>query len=53
MAEVELRNMERDYLREREHSKMFHKKLWDELHRERRRRREEADLDEDEPEETH
>jgi hypothetical protein len=32
---------------------MFHKNLWDELHRERRRRGEEADVDEDEPEETH
>jgi hypothetical protein len=53
MAEVELHNMEQDYLRERERSEMFHKKLWDELHRERRRRREEADLDEEEPEETH
>jgi hypothetical protein len=53
MAEVELRNMERDYLRERERSEMFHKNLWDELHGERRRRGEEADLDEEEPEETH
>jgi hypothetical protein len=53
MAEVELRNMERDYLRERERSEMFHKNLWDELHRERRRRGEEGDLDEEEPEETH
>jgi hypothetical protein len=52
MAEVELHNMERDYLRERERSEMFHKNLWDELHRERRRRGEEADLDE-ELEETH
>jgi hypothetical protein len=52
MAEVDLRNMERDYLRERERSEMFHKKLWDELHKERRRG-EEADLDEEEPEETH
>jgi hypothetical protein len=34
MAEVELRNMEQDYLRERERSEMFHKKLWDELHKE-------------------
>jgi hypothetical protein len=53
MAEVELHNMEQDYLRERERSDMFHKQLWYELHRERRRRREEADLDEEEPEETH
>jgi hypothetical protein len=53
MAEVELRNMEQDYLRERERSEMFHKKLWDELHRERRRRGEEAYLDEEELEETH
>jgi hypothetical protein len=53
MAEVELHNMEQDYLREKERSEMFHKQLWDELHRERRRRREEADLDEEELEETH
>jgi hypothetical protein len=53
MTEVELRKMEQDYLRERERSEMFHKKLWDELHKERRRRGEEADLDEEEPEETH
>jgi hypothetical protein len=51
-AEVALANMEQDYLRERERSKMFHKNLWDELHKERRRR-EEAGLEEDEPEETH
>jgi hypothetical protein len=38
--------------RERERSEIFHKKLWDELHKERRRR-EEAGLEEDEPEETH
>jgi hypothetical protein len=31
---------------------MFHKNLWDELHKERRRR-EEAELEEEEPEETH
>jgi hypothetical protein len=30
--------MEQDYLRERERSEMFHKNLWDELHKERRRR---------------
>jgi hypothetical protein len=53
MAEVELHNMEQDYLRKRERWEMFHKHLWDELHRERRRRREEADLDEEELEETH
>jgi hypothetical protein len=53
MAEVALANMEQDYLREREHSEMFHKNLWDELHKECRRREEEADLEEDEPEETH
>jgi hypothetical protein len=52
MAEVTLANMEQDYLRERERSEMFHKNLWDELHKERRRR-EEASLMEDEPEETH
>jgi hypothetical protein len=51
-AEVALANKEQDYLRERERSKMFHKNLWDELHKERRRR-EEAGLEEDEPEETH
>jgi hypothetical protein len=53
MAEVALENMEQDYLRERERSEMFHKNLWDELHKERRRRGEEAALDEEEPEETH
>jgi hypothetical protein len=52
MAEVALVNMEQDYLRERERSEMFHKNLWDELHKERRRR-EEAGLEEDEPKETH
>jgi hypothetical protein len=52
MEEVALANMEQDYLREWEHSEMFHKNLWDELHKERRRR-EEAGLEEDEPEETH
>jgi hypothetical protein len=52
MAEVSLANVEQDYLRERERSEMFHKNLWDELHRERRRR-EEAELEEEEPEETH
>jgi hypothetical protein len=45
--------MEQDYLRERERSEMFHKNLWDELHKERRRRGEEAELDEEEPEGTH
>jgi hypothetical protein len=53
MAEVELHNMEQDYLRERERSEIFHKNLWDELQRERRRRGEGADLDEEEPEKTH
>jgi hypothetical protein len=53
MAEVALENMEQDYLRERERSEMFHKNLWDELHKERRRRGEEAGFEEDEPEETH
>jgi hypothetical protein len=33
MAEVALANMEQDYLRERERSEMFHKNLWDELHK--------------------
>jgi hypothetical protein len=53
MAEVALENMEQDYLREMECSEMFHKNLWDELHKERRRRGEEAELDEEELEETH
>jgi hypothetical protein len=53
MAEVALANMEQDYLREWEHSEMFHKNLWDKLHRECRRREEEAELEEEEPEETH
>jgi hypothetical protein len=52
MAEVALANLEQDYARERERSEIFHKNLWDELHKERRRR-EEASLMEDEPEETH
>jgi hypothetical protein len=52
MAEVALANMEQDYLRERERSEMFHKNLWDELHKERRRE-EGAELEEEEPEETH
>jgi phage-related protein len=52
MEEVALANMEQDYLRERECSEIFHKNLWDELHKERRRR-EKARLEEDEPEETH
>jgi hypothetical protein len=53
MAEVALANMEQDYFKERERSEMFHKNLWDELHKERRRREEEAELVEEEPEETH
>jgi hypothetical protein len=53
MAEVARDNMERDYLRERERSEIFHKNLWDELHKERRRREEEVELEEEEPEETH
>jgi hypothetical protein len=52
VAEVALANPEQDYAREREHSEIFHKNLWDELHKERRRR-EKAVLMEDEPEETH
>jgi hypothetical protein len=51
MAEVALANMERDYLREREHTLIANKALWDEV--KERRRREEAGLEEDEPEETH
>jgi hypothetical protein len=50
MAEVARDNLKQDYLRERERSEIFHKKLWDELHKECRRR-EEAGLEEDEPEE--
>jgi hypothetical protein len=53
MVEVALANMEQDYFRERERSEMFHKNLWDELHKERRWREEEAELEEEEPEETH
>jgi hypothetical protein len=52
MAEVELRNTKREYLRERERTLVANKALWDEL-KERRRREEEAGLEEDEPEETH
>jgi hypothetical protein len=37
MAQVALENMEQDYLRERERFEMFHKNLWEELHKERRR----------------
>jgi hypothetical protein len=51
MVEVSLANMEQDYLREREHTLMANKALWDEDRE--RRRREEAGLEEDEPEETH
>jgi hypothetical protein len=32
---------------------MFHKNLWDELHKEHRRREEGAELEEEEPKETH
>jgi hypothetical protein len=52
MTEVELRNTKREYLREREHTLLANKALWDEL-KERRRREEEAGVEEDEPEETH
>jgi hypothetical protein len=52
MAEVDLSNLQREYDQERERSEVFHKNLWDELHKEHRRR-EEAGLLEDEPEETH
>jgi hypothetical protein len=52
MAEVALSNLEQDYTKEREHFEIFHKNLWDELHKERRRK-EEAGFEEDEPEETH
>jgi hypothetical protein len=52
MAEVELHNTKREYLRERERTLLANKALWDEV-KERRRREEEAGLEEDEPEETH
>jgi hypothetical protein len=52
MAEVELHNTKQDYLREREHTLLTHKALWDEL-KERRIREEEARVEEEEPEETH
>jgi hypothetical protein len=52
IAEVERRNLEQDYLREREHTLLANKALWDEV-KERRRREEEAELEEEEPEETH
>jgi hypothetical protein len=51
VAEVALANLEQDYAREREHTLLANKALWDEVHKERRRR--EAGLMEDEPEETH
>jgi hypothetical protein len=51
MAEVALANMEQDYLREREHTLMANKALWDDVRE--CRRREEAGLEEDKPEETH
>jgi hypothetical protein len=53
MEEVARDNLEQDYLRERECSEIFHKNLWDEIHKERRRREEEAESEEEEPEETH
>jgi hypothetical protein len=52
MAEVALANLEQDYAREREHTLIANKALWNEVHKERRRR-EEAGLMEDEPEKTH
>jgi hypothetical protein len=52
MAEIARANLEQDYAREKKHSEICHKNLWDELHKERRRR-EEAGLMEDELEETH
>jgi hypothetical protein len=52
MAEVELHNTKREYLREREQTLLANKALWDEV-KKRRRREEEAGLEEDEPEETH
>jgi hypothetical protein len=51
MAEVARHNLEQDYLREREHTLLANKALWDEV--KEHRRREEAGLEEDEPEETH
>jgi hypothetical protein len=53
MEEVARDNLEQDYLRERERSEIFHKNLWDEIHKEHRRREEEAESEEEEPEETH
>jgi hypothetical protein len=52
MAEVELHNTKREYLRERECTLLANKSLWDEV-KERRRREEEAGLEEDEPKVTH
>jgi hypothetical protein len=46
MAEVELRNTKREYLRERERTLLANKALWDEV-KERRRREEEAGLEEE------
>jgi hypothetical protein len=51
MAEVTLANLEQDYAREREHTLIANKALWDEV--KEHRRIEEAGLMEDEPEETH
>jgi hypothetical protein len=52
MVELELHNTKQDYLREREHTLLANKALWDEL-KERRSREEEARVEEEEPEETH
>jgi hypothetical protein len=51
MAEVARHNLEQDYLREREHTLLANKALWDEV--KEHRRREEVGLEEDEHEETH
>jgi Ni/Co efflux regulator RcnB len=51
MAEVARANLEQDYLREREHTLIANKALWDEV--KERRREEESELEEEEPEKSH
>jgi hypothetical protein len=43
MAEVELHNTKREYLREREHTLLANKALWDEVKEHRRRERKKLD----------
>jgi hypothetical protein len=50
--ETSLANLQQDYAREREHSEIFNKNLWEELIKELKRR-EEGGLLDGEPEETH